>query len=69
MDELVPHLQSVEFAKLLEAAGVPHAFITMEGAGHGFHSKELEGRVRDFLSVHLSGKDAEISAAPISGGR
>ncbi|MFP6877557.1 MAG: alpha/beta hydrolase [Roseibacillus sp.] len=68
-DKLVPHNQSVDLAKRLKAAGVPAVFITLEGAGHGFRSEELQRRVTAFLGRHLGGKETRISSETISKGK
>ena len=67
-DELVPYQQSVDFAAVLKSKEVPVYFITMEGAGHGFRSPELERRVGSFLGKYLLGKDAPIATTPIPKG-
>jgi acetyl esterase/lipase len=68
-DKLVPHNQSVDLAARLKAAGVPTVFITMDKAGHGFGSKVLQQRVRDFLAKYLDGKEGEISSETIPKGK
>jgi len=66
-DPLVPHDQSVRLDEALQEAGVDVLLITVEGAGHGgFRGEELPRRVKQFFDKHLRGREAEISAEPIS---
>lgn len=67
-DMLVPYMQSVEFAKVLREADVPVVLITMEGAGHGFRSEELQRWVTAFLGSHLRGTKAVLSDRKIPKG-
>lgn len=60
-DTDVPYEQSVLMASALQAAGVEHALITIEGGDHGFddHMDRPEvadafGRVREFLRRHTA---------------
>lgn len=55
-DPLVPYQQSVEFEKILENAGVPVVFVTVEDGGHGkgFPAK-TDSLVKPFVDYHLLG--------------
>jgi acetyl esterase/lipase len=66
-DNTVPFSQSERMNKALLDAGATTSpvFIHMIGAGHGFHSGELNRRVAQFFDLHLCGRPAEISADPI----
>jgi acetyl esterase/lipase len=64
IDTDVPYDESKNMAARLEEAGVKHAFITVDGAGHGFvgvKPEELE-RLADqavaFIQAHTAGKEA-----------
>ncbi len=46
-DPVVPPSQSEAFRDALVAAGVPHAYLTFEGEGHGFRRSETKQRVRE----------------------
>lgn len=66
-DRVVPYDQSVQFDKVLQAAGVESLFISIEGGGHGgFESDETEARVKAFLDRHLRGQEVDISTEPIT---
>jgi acetyl esterase/lipase len=58
-DTDVPHEQSVQMAHELSKRGVPHEFVSIEGAGHGLRgvddavTTELYGRVIAFLKKHV----------------
>ncbi|RYD67667.1 MAG: carboxylesterase, partial [Verrucomicrobiaceae bacterium] len=64
-DTLVPYSQAEEIHGALVKAGVESHLITMQGAGHGFKSDELNQRIRQFLDNHLRGQHGVISDAPI----
>ena len=66
-DHTVPFSQSERLYRALLDAKVatPPVFIRMTGAGHGFHSEELDRRIAQFFDLHLYGKKAEISSDPI----
>lgn len=71
-DKLVPYMQSVDFEKALEKAGVPTALLTVKGGGHGQgFGREVNEAVAAFLDHHLRGaektvEDGEIEAAPFT---
>jgi len=46
-DRVVPPAQSEMFRDAMVAAGVPHAYLTFEGEGHGFRRAETKTRVRE----------------------
>ncbi|MET0589889.1 MAG: prolyl oligopeptidase family serine peptidase, partial [Naasia sp.] len=46
-DPVVPPSQSEAFRDALVEAGVPHAYLTFEGEGHGFRRSETKQRVRE----------------------
>jgi acetyl esterase/lipase len=48
-DPWVPIRQSEDFARTLEAMGIAHQFIRVEGARHGFDAEVLEPDRRDLL--------------------
>ena len=53
-DPLVPHHQSVLLEVALKQAGVPVAFYTVQGAGHGgFRDPQVPQMTREFLAGHL----------------
>lgn len=64
-DKVVPFPQGEAIHAALEKAKVESLFIHMVGAGHGFHSPELDLRIRAFLDMHLRGKKSRISDEPI----
>jgi acetyl esterase/lipase len=65
-DPLVPFAQGVEFHEALKKAGVESLLVEMRGAGHGFRSAELDGRVRAFLARHLRGETVTIEEGAIT---
>jgi acetyl esterase/lipase len=64
-DTLVPYSQAEEIHGALLKAGVESHLITMQGAGHGFMSDDLNQRIRQFLDNHLRQQHGSISDAPI----
>jgi len=64
-DPLVPFAQAAELHEKLKQAGVPSVLVTMDGAGHGFASKELDDIILRFLNHHLLGIKAELSGATL----
>jgi dipeptidyl aminopeptidase/acylaminoacyl peptidase len=62
---VVPFAQGEEIHAALQKAGVESHLIRVQGAGHGFAAPEVEQRVKAFLTKHLLGRDAVISAAPV----
>jgi acetyl esterase/lipase len=64
-DTLVPYSQAEEIHRALVKSGVESHLITMDGAGHGFQSEELNLRIRRFLDKHLLQRQAAISDEPI----
>jgi acetyl esterase/lipase len=64
-DTLVPYSQAEEIHSALTKAGVESHLITMEGAGHGFSSGDLNQRIRQFLDNHLRQQHGAISDEPI----
>lgn len=66
-DTDVPHDQSVQLARALAQAGVPHRFVSLPGVGHGFAGARVEdalaaeGEVVDFLLRQL---EPAASAGP-----
>ena len=68
-DMLVPYQQSVELSKGLAKHKVDYIFLTMKEAGHGFRSKELTEKVREFLAHHLMGESSKLTSGTISPGR
>lgn len=64
-DNLVPYAQAEEINASLAKAGVETHLIEMTGAGHGFDSNDLNGRIKLFLDKHLRGQAAEIPETPI----
>jgi acetyl esterase/lipase len=64
-DNLVPYAQAEEINASLAKAGVETHLIEMTGAGHGFDSDDLNGRIKLFLDKHLRGRQAEIPGTPI----
>ncbi len=64
-DMLVPYQQSVELSKGLAKHGVDNIFLTMKDAGHGFRSKELTAKVREFLAHHLMGESSKLASGTI----
>jgi len=65
-DPLVSFNQSERFYAALKKAGVDATFIKMIGGGHGgFHSPELDRRIRSFFEKHLLGRDVPIPDDPI----
>jgi acetyl esterase/lipase len=64
-DPVVPFAQGEEIHAALQKAGVESHLIRVQGAGHGFAAPEVEQRVKAFLTKHLLGRDAVISAAPV----
>lgn len=66
-DSLVPYAQSVQFAKELEAEGVPVWLQTLPGAGHGgpaFQKPSVRALMQNFFDKFLQGKDVEITLVP-----
>jgi acetyl esterase/lipase len=59
-DTDVPHQQSVDMARELKRAGVPHEFLSLKGYGHGFDGRGMKDarvaeafdRVQAFLKKH-----------------
>ena len=68
-DMLVPYQQSVELSKGLAKHKVDYIFLTMKEAGHGFRSKELTEKVREFLAHHLMGEPSKLASGTIPPGR
>lgn len=68
-DMLVPYQQSVELSKGLAKHKVDYIFLTMKEAGHGFRSKELTEKVREFLAHYLMGEPSKLASGTISPGR
>lgn len=64
-DALVPFAQATELHEKLKQAGVPSILVTMDGGGHGFASRELDGMISRFLDHHLLGKTAELTDATL----
>lgn len=64
-DTLVPYSQAKEIHGALVKAGVESHLITMQGAGHGFSSDDLNHRIRQFLDNHLRQQHGTISKEPI----
>ena len=65
-DPLVDYRQSVGLDAALRAAGVPVAFLTVDGGGHGDFAAmgpELNERVGAFLEKYLHGSDTEVQDA------
>lgn len=65
-DPLVPFEQGKELHAALQQAGVPSLFQEMTDAGHGFKSKVLDDRIKQFLDLHLRGVPSEIDTTPIA---
>lgn len=66
-DALVPYAQSEQFARELEAAGVPVWLQTLPGAGHGgpaFGKASVLQLTRDFFDKFLKGAEVEIKLVP-----
>ena len=53
-DTAVPHSQSANFAKLLQASGKPHQLIELTGEDHWLSSSDSRLRVLDGLEAFLS---------------
>jgi acetyl esterase/lipase len=64
-DNTVPIAQAEELDAALKRAGLPHFFVRVVGAGHGFDSPEDRVRSRIFFDRYLRGIEAEISNEPI----
>lgn len=64
-DPLVPFAQAQEIHAALQKAGVPSLLQEMTNGGHGFKSPILDGRVKQFLDLHLRGIAAEIITSPV----
>jgi acetyl esterase/lipase len=64
-DPLVPFEQGKELHAALQQAGVPSLFQEMTDAGHGFKSEILDGRIKQFLDLHLRGVSSDIDTTPI----
>lgn len=64
-DTLVPYSQAEEIHNALVKARVESHLITMQGAGHGFASDDLNQRIRQFLDNHLRHQHGVISDEPI----
>jgi len=60
-DMLVPYQQSVELCKGLAKHEVDYIFLTMKDSGHGFRSKKLTEKVREFLAEHLMGQGGNLA--------
>ena len=60
-DMLVPYQQSVELCKGLAKHEVDYIFLTMKDSGHGFRSKKLTEKVREFLAEHLMGQAGKLA--------
>jgi acetyl esterase/lipase len=67
-DNVVPFNQSELLHDALKKGGVDSVLIPVEGAGHGFRTKEVAERIKQFFDKHLHGKDLKISAEPIRQG-
>lgn len=66
-DALVPYAQSVQFAKELEAEGLPVWLQTLPGAGHGglvFVRPAVTRLMQDFFDKFLQGEDRDIVLVP-----
>ncbi|MEQ1839095.1 MAG: alpha/beta hydrolase [Verrucomicrobiales bacterium] len=69
-DALVPYAQSVQFAEVLKAKGVPVWLQTLPGAGHGgpvFGKPAVIQLMQNFFDKHLKGADVEIVLVPEAG--
>ncbi len=69
-DALVPYAQSVQFAEVLKAKGVPVWLQTLPGAGHGgpvFGKPVVIQLMQNFFDKHLKGADVEIVLVPEAG--
>lgn len=64
-DPLVPFAQAQEIHAALTQAGVPSILQEMTNGGHGFRSDVLDGRVKQFLDLHLRGIQSTIDSSPI----
>lgn len=64
-DLLVPFAQAQEIHAALTQAGVPSILQEMTNGGHGFRSDVLDGRVKQFLDLHLRGIQSTIDSSPI----
>lgn len=66
-DSLVPfHQSELLYAALTNAhVAPPPVFIRMVGADHVFFSAELNRRTRQFLDMHLRGRQSAVNSAPI----
>jgi dipeptidyl aminopeptidase/acylaminoacyl peptidase len=65
-DPLVPFAQGEELHQALKNASVPSYFQEMTDAGHGFKSKLLDERVKQFFDQQLRGKESKIDTTPIA---
>jgi acetyl esterase/lipase len=68
-DMLVPYQQSVELSKGLEKHEVDYILLTMKDAGHGFRSKKLIVKVREFLAYQLMGQSGNLASETILPGQ
>jgi acetyl esterase/lipase len=64
-DNVVPFKQSELLHEALKREGVESMLIPVEGAGHGFRTKQVAERMGQFFDKHLRSKDVTISAEPI----
>jgi dipeptidyl aminopeptidase/acylaminoacyl peptidase len=71
-DKVVPPQQSEVMVEALRKSGVPVAYMTLEGEGHGFRKSEsivrtLEAELYFYLRVfQLRGADEGGQAAPVA---
>ncbi len=64
-DPLVPFDQGKELHAALQLAGVSSLFQEMTDAGHGFKSKVLDERIKQFFDLHLKSIPSDIDTTPI----
>ena len=66
---LVEDGEPAKDSKGLAKHKVDYIFLTMKEAGHGFRSKELTEKVREFLAHHLMGEPSKLASGTVSLGR
>ena len=64
-DPLVPYQMSVNYERELKKKNISCTLVKVQGAGHGFKSLEVNGRIEAFLQRHLLNKDVPIATTPV----
>jgi acetyl esterase/lipase len=64
-DPTVPFGQAVEIDTALKKVGVPSIIISVTDAGHGFRSRAVDERVKQFFAMHLRGVKSEIDSSAV----